>query len=124
MINFVLHKWDDALFSLLKNSLRGDGRILKTQCENGRAQAIHISDGEGIDLWSIMRREQKDGYAELVICCIEGKGLRKAAPVIEKWAADNGHETIRFHTQHKGLHKLLNNFEVQEVVYSKRLVNE
>lgn len=120
MTDFILYQWSDALFELMKKSLGEDGEILKSQCLAGRAQVVKI-EGRGIDLWGIMRREKKTGYDELVICCIEGKGLRKAAPIIEQWAADNGHESIRFHTRRKGLERLLNGFEMREVVYNKRL---
>jgi len=124
MTDFIVYQWSDALFDILKKSMGAEAELLKAQCINGRAQVIQVRDDvQKIDLWSIMRREKKAGFDELVICCIEGKGLRQAAPVIEQWAADNGHETIRFHTRRKGLERLLSGFEVQEVVYNKRLSN-
>lgn len=47
---------------------------------------------------------------ELVIACAEGEGVKQAADVIYQAAKHKGYKTIRFHTYHKGLHRLVNQY--------------
>ena len=63
---------------------------------------------------------------ELVVCCYKGEQLNAVTKVIMETAIKNGFGSIRYHTQRKGLNRLVQDlgFEFMESIYHKPLVKE
>ena len=103
----------------LDQTLRNDTEALKTQVNSGIAELWHI-DGHS---WMISRVEDYGDKKELVICCYQGKDLLTIGEEIIKAAKQQGLHSIRFHTQRKGLNRLLKpfGFRYLETVYHKVL---
>lgn len=82
------------------------------------AQEIALNISE---LWRIgqayvvTRIETYDGYKELVVVCMQGEDAKKASAQLVNIAKHSGMASIRFHTQHKGLERLLKSFAPVEV---------
>tara|TARA_R110001599_G_scaffold287356_2_gene489911 strand:+ start:6188 stop:6532 length:345 start_codon:yes stop_codon:yes gene_type:complete len=91
----------------VKSAMCGDDSYFEKAIESGQCQAWKFSNS---DLWMITRSEGE----ELVVCCLEGSGLKDAAPQIIRAAAVGGFEKIRFHTKRPGLGKMLSGFGFEE----------
>lgn len=99
----------------LNQSLSGDDKGLRLECESGLAQCWKFKDGQA---YMLARVEDK----ELVICCFEGRGLAEIASHIISAAKSNGFSSIRFHTKRPALAKLINqHFEHVEHVFKRLL---
>ncbi len=105
------------------NQVMGDDRDdLCIQIENGMCQLWYLPK---FDSWMITRSEPRLNQAPvLVICCYQGKGLVEVGQHIVKAAQQQDFAGIRYHTQRKGLNRLLKpfGFEKLETVYYKPLI--
>lgn len=92
----------------VKSAMLGDDEYFKKAINSGECQAWRFLSG---DLWMITRSEGE----ELVVCCIEGAGLKDAAPKIIEAARHGEFKTIRFHTRRPALGKMLHGFGFEEL---------
>jgi len=125
MPDIIIHKqWIHNATAGLHHALRGDLVLLKEQVKQGIAQLWEINSEIGKS-WMISRVEEHNDQRELVICCYEGCDLKTVAPIIYKCAECQGFTSIRFHTQRKGLNRLVVDlgFTPYETVYKKQLNN-
>ena len=123
MLEITLHsQWLDNATAGLSHALRGDLPLLKQQVNNRIAQLWEINSDQGKS-WMISRVEINNDQQELVICCYQGCDLKRVAPVIYDSAERQGFKSIRFHTQRKGLNRLIVDlgFLPYETVYRKQL---
>ena len=112
--------WSEAAIQGLGETLGNDGDILENQVRTGIAELWCINGTS----WMITRVETlPKRKPELVVCCFKGRDLKPISDAIVQAAKTQGLGSIRFHTQRKGLHRLLRhlNFEFVETVYSKTL---
>ena len=82
--------------------LQGD-RWLLDAVVSGEAKAYEVNNWEST--WIV----RADG-SELVFCCVIGKNLAAALEAMHPIAKAQGFTTVRFHTQRKGLARLLKNW--------------
>jgi hypothetical protein len=104
----------------LRDTLRDCGDLLEQQIESGIAELWEI----GGHSWMITRAEYwPDRKPELVICCYQGRDLATIGEQIVDSAKANGFGSIRYHTPHKGLNRLLKKFDFEflETVYMRIL---
>lgn len=120
MTDFRRYKWTDKFFKVFETSLNEDAETLKQQVLSGHSQVIRVLD-DGVDLWTILRRERRQNGDELVICCLEGKGLKRGKGLIENWAKSLGMVSCRFHTLNKALMRFCSDYDVAEIVVRKKL---
>ncbi len=116
------HWLDDATEGL--GDTVGDALGLFQQHVNkGIAQLWEVNTNKGKS-WMISRAEHPEGQApELVICCFKGCDLKTISPLIVETATRQGFGFIRYHTQRKGLNRLIVDlgFIPYETVYRKAL---
>lgn len=115
-IKITKHSWSSEVKGALVVSLGEDSEFFKCQVLQGVAECWRF-ENEEVDIWTIVRRED----SELVVCCLEGIGARKAVPLIEQAAKKAGCKTIRAHTKRKALARMFNEYELAEYVYRKVL---
>lgn len=126
MLEILLHnQWLDNATVGLSHALRGDLPELKAQVTSGMAQLWEINSDQGKS-WMISRVEINNGLQELVICCYQGCDLKRVAPIIYESAERQGFASIRFHTQRKGLNRLIVDlgFTPYETVYKRKLKSD
>jgi len=104
--------WDEISLHVTE-SMRGEEAYFSEAIKQGECQAWRFNT---TDIWMITRSEKN----ELVICCIEGKGLNQVAPQIIEVAKQGGFESIRFHTKRPALGRILarHGFNERERIYS------
>ena len=97
-------------------SLQGEEEFFSKEIETGKSQAWKFKNK---NLWMITRSEG----VELVICCIEGQGLKDVASGIIEAAKSSGFESIRFHTKRPALGRMLESygFKEQERIFNMGL---
>lgn len=118
-----LHKmWCDHGAKGLAETLRNDEALFKAQVNQGIAQLWEINTEQGKS-WLITRVEQTPNHKELVVCCYKGCDLKQVTQVIYECAEKQGFDSIRYHTQRKGLNRLVVDlgFMPYETVYRKEL---
>ncbi len=124
MIEIILHpQWLDNATAGLSETLRGDLPSLKQQVNNRVAQLWEINTDNGKS-WMVSRVEYFDYKpAELVICCYKGCDLKQVTQLVHDSAQAQGIGSIRYHTQRKGLNRLVVDlgFTPYETVYKKYL---
>ena len=111
-----ISRWTKQAEQSLGETLRDDADLLKHQVNNSIAELWCIN-GES---WMITRVEHLPGRKpELVVCCYKGKDLNTVGDLILAQAQIQRFGSIRFHTQRKGLNRLLSKFDFQflESVY-------
>lgn len=93
-------KWSPDMLAVLQPVMGSEAEQLqlKKQVACGLAEVWRIEQ-----VYMIVRQEG----AELVICCLAGKGLLEVTPLIHEAAKQAGCETIRFHTDRPALARLL-----------------
>ena len=104
----------------LDKTFRGAKELFRAQIKNKTAQLWQIEH----DSWMITRVEKEGNEKpELVVCCFQGKNLRQVTQKIVSSAKAQGFGSIRYHTQHKGLNRLLKGYEFEplETVYRRVL---
>ena len=115
-----LERWSEAAEQGLGETLRDDTELLKQQVNNGIAELWRIEQHS----WMITRVDALPGRApELVVCCYKGKHLNTVGELIVAQATQQRFGSIRFHTNRKGLNRLLSQFDFDylETVYQKTL---
>ena len=114
-----IKQWTAEAERGLNQTLRDDTEALKQQVNSGIAELWRING----DSWMISRVEQYADKNELVVCCFQGKDLLTIGTEIIGAAKEQGLHSIRFHTQRKGLNRLLKpfGFRYLETVYHKVL---
>jgi hypothetical protein len=95
--------------------LQGDAWLLNAVV-SGEAKAYQVDD------WRSTWIVRADG-AELVFCCVIGEDLEPALNIMWPLAIAQGFKTARFHTQRKGLARLLKHWgpTFTEYVYKVRI---
>ena len=112
--------WSHAADKGLSETLRDGGELLRQQVESGVAELWEIDSHS----WMITRAEAwPDHKPELVICCYQGRDLTTIGKAIVASAKTQGFGSIRYHTRHKGLNRLLKPFEFEflETIYQRVL---
>lgn len=113
-------QWSQQAEDGLSETLRDCKPLLIEQIESGTAQLWEI-DGHS---WMITRVEHWPNQPpELVICCYQGSDLNSVGEKIVASAKAQGFGSLRYHTRHKGLNRLLKAFEFEflETVYLRKL---
>ena len=115
-------QWTDKATTGLQQCLRGDLPILREQVNHGIAQLWQVITDKG-ESWLITRVEMINDLKELVVCCYQGCDVNTVTPVIYRCAEQQGFDSIRYHTQRKGLNRLVKplGFNEHEVIYRKQL---
>ncbi len=119
-------RWIEAATLGLGETVRDSLLSLQKQVNSGIAQLWEIDTDQGKS-WMISRVEKSEGQApELVICCFKGCDLNTVSPVVVETAKQQGFGSIRYHTQRKGLNRLIVDlgFSPYETVYRKKLIQE
>jgi len=119
-MNIVRKPWSEEAAQGLGETLRDCGDLLREQVENGIAELWLIEDHS----WMITRTEYfPSRKPELVVCCYKGQDLNTVTKVILDTAIKNGFGSIRYHTRHKGLNRLVQDlgFEFMETIYHKQI---
>ena len=112
--------WSPEAEKGLHETLRDCGELLRQQVESGVAELWEIDDHS----WMITRVEHwPHQKPELVICCYQGRDLHTVGKAIVASAKAQGFGSIRYHTRHKGLNRLLKDFQFDylETIYMRGL---
>lgn len=121
------HKsWRKTATVGLGETVRDSLLPLQQQVNSGIAQLWEIDTDQGKS-WMVSRVEHPEGQApELVICCFKGCDLNTISPVIVDAAMQQGFGSIRYHTQRKGLNRLIIDlgFTPYETVYRRKLTQQ
>ncbi len=91
----------------LSLTLQQDLQWMRQEVEKGIAQLWRINQGA---LWVVTRGE----LDELVLCCVQGKGLHDFMPFLINQARKQGFKTMRCHTDRKGLLRALQRYGVRQ----------
>ena len=110
----MINPWE-----VLKPALREDEAIIREQVASGEAEL----SSWGNEFLTITRTEKTSRGTEMVLVAAAGKNAVKHCIEIEKAARRAGFDSIRYHTQHKGLNRLVKclDFSLMEKVYQKDL---
>ncbi|MBX2809957.1 MAG: hypothetical protein KTR20_15155 [Cellvibrionaceae bacterium] len=125
MIKITQHThWNESATTGLGETLRDDITVLQDQVNSKVAQLWEMGSPHGTS-WMITRTEQLADKKELVICCYKGCDVNTVMQVVIDSAIEQGFDSIRYHTQRKGLNRLVSelNFKHLETVYQKQLSN-
>lgn len=116
-------KWSDQAEQGLSKTLADDKEILKQLVKVGNDQLWEIPD---LNSWMITRVEHQKDQKILVICCYQGQAINKVGKAIVAAARAQGFTQLRYHTQRRGLNRLLKDFDFSyhETVYKKDLTKE
>lgn len=113
-MKFVKLEWHLKAEKSLKKSIGNDLEFIKNQVKNKQA-GLYSLFGKDFDLYIVIRIEE----LEMVIMCLEGRGLKKAESFILNLAKKAGCKSIRYHSNRKGLYRMLNNFKEVETIYRR-----
>jgi len=116
-------RWSDEAEQGLGRTLQDDGLLLKTLVNQQQAQLWRIDSSNGRS-WMITRIEPViNSKPELVVCCYCGCDLPVVVERIISSAQQQGIGSIRYHTQRKGLNRLLRlfGFTERERVYNRSI---
>ncbi len=120
----VIHypQWVAEATTGLVQALRDDLPILREQVTSGMAQLWQVITDKG-ESWLITRVEIIEDQKELVVCCYQGCDVNTVTPLIYQCAEQQGFDAIRYHTQRKGLNRLVADlgFTPYETIYRKQL---
>ncbi len=119
-MNFERVRWSWEAVAGLGETMRDCEDLLRAQVERGIAELWRV----GGHSWMITRTEYfPTRKPELVVCCYKGRGLKAATQIILDTAKKQGFSSVRFHTQRKGLNRLIQeaDFQLMETVYYKNL---
>lgn len=108
--------WTAEAEAGLGESLRDDRDILKAEVDAGRADIFFVSP----DTWMLTRLDPVTGKApELVVCCFRGSRAKEITRLIVERAKARGLSGVRFHTNRKGIPRMVREFgfEFVEAVY-------
>ena len=122
-MNIVRKQWSQEAVIGLGETLRDCEDLLRDQVNRGIAELWQVDDHS----WMITRTEYfPNRKPELVVCCYKGEQLNAVTQLIMATAIKNGFGSIRYHTQRKGLNRLVQDlgFEFMESIYHKQLVKE
>lgn len=108
----MINPWD-----ILVPALRDDAPAIKAEVNNGTAELMSWGD----EFFTVTRSEKTSRGVEMVLIAAAGKNAVKWCTQIEQVAKNAGYNSIRYHTQHKGLNRLVKslNFQLLEKVYQK-----
>ena len=108
----MTNPWD-----ILDAALRDDAVVIKAEVTNGTAELMSW----GNEFFTVTRSEETSRGLEMVLIAAAGKNAVKWCTQIEQVAKQAGYQSIRYHTQHKGLNRLVKslNFQLLETVYQK-----
>ena len=100
----IIKRVDDMsrLAIVIAPVLQGDTWLLGAVL-SGDAQAYQVDD------WKSTWIVRPDG-TELVVCCVIGEDLEPALMAMRPAVIKHGFKSVRFHTQRKGLSRLLKNW--------------
>lgn len=100
----------------IQQSAAEDLPVILTEIEQGECEAWRVDQGKA---YMVTRIE----HPELVVVCLEGRGLRQIAPDIIARARRLGLRSIRFHTSRPGMGRVMQAFGFTEAerVYRTRL---
>jgi len=119
-MKFIRQTWSQEAVEGLGETLRDCEDLLRDQVNRGIAELWQIEDRS----WMITRTEVfLNRKPELVVCCYKGEQLNAVTQEIMVTAIKNGFGSIRYHTQRKGLNRLVQDlgFEFMESIYHKQL---
>lgn len=105
MIKIKQCPWSDKTPKDLRGSCLNDVAQIRAEVEAGKSHLYHIT-GERVDVWAVTRGEVAGQKMELVICCVGGVGMGAAGVALKKAAAEQGFQTIRYHTHKPSIQKL------------------
>lgn len=95
--------WTDEAERGLSETFGFDREAIIEGVQAGTLECWRINGGKA---WMVTRIEQR----ELVVCCLQGSGLARLAPVIYRIAQRNGLRAIRFYTRRPGLARMLKRY--------------
>ena len=123
MINIERQAWSNEAAQGLGETLSDCEDLLREQVERGIAELWRVDDHS----WMITRTEHlPNRKPELVVCCYKGREINAVTQVIMEAAKQQGFGSIRYHTNRKGLNRLVQDlgFEYMETIYLKQLDTE
>lgn len=94
-------KWTTDTDRKLRFSAGADLSLIRASVKQGKAQLYRLTDNK-TDLHVVARGED----TELVIVCVEGRGMKSAGPALIKAAKSQGFKTIRYHCQNPAVQRL------------------
>jgi len=96
-----LSRWDSDCEYHMMDSLQGHAEFFKDEVNSGISKLWEVDNGEA---YFITRTEHDtNGKKVLVVCCYEGRDIRKVYKLIETSSIKLGYFAIRFHTKKKGM---------------------
>ena len=106
-------------WSILTPALREDAQAIKAEVDAGLAELMCW----GGEFFTVTRSEETSRGLEMVLIAAAGKNAVKHCTNIEKAAKRAGYTSIRYHTQHVGLNRLVKSLEftLLERVYQKNI---
>lgn len=121
MITLIQREWTYDIARQLMRACGDDIADIADDVMSGRAELFEVQKKGYV----VLRLEQLVNGKELVIVAGEGRGLREVMPVLIDIGINNGANSIRLHTQRKGIEKMAGRFGFlrDEVVMKKVIGN-
>jgi hypothetical protein len=95
-------RWCDGAELALRDTLGSDRNHIVDSVNAGRLELWSIDGGE---LWAVTNVEA--GSGELVVCCVQGRGMARFAELFYRIAQANGLRSVRFFSSRPALAKRL-----------------
>lgn len=101
-------------FHKVARAAGADFHALRERVKNGEAEFFKLGRCHFVTC-----EEVSASGRELVVLCAEGKGVKQSASVLYDLARKGRFDSIRFHTKHKGISRLISHlpFKPVETVY-------
>lgn len=114
MITITQHQWKDSTPKDLKGSCGADVEIIKESVESEAAHLYHLT-GDGVSVWAVVRGEEAAHGLELVVCCVGGRGMKKAGAALKEKALESGFNSIRYHSKNAAIQRLYKQYGIAGV---------
>lgn len=113
-------EWSAEAETGLNLTFRGHAEKVRQMVESEAAELWRINAGES---WMVTRLEDVGQGMELNVICLQGRDIHPIVDLIFGVARVNECKFVRFHTQFRGLGRMLNRhgFELEDLIFRARV---
>lgn len=104
-MNIAKLEWTEQTDRDIAQAAGADLPLIRDQVKAGLAQLYRLQS-QNTDLLVVARGETAVTGKELVIVCVQGKGMKDAGPALMEAAKRRGFETIRYHCENPAVQRL------------------
>lgn len=108
-------RWTEEAQRGLSQTLGSDREAIAADVNAGRSELWRVDDGAS---WMVTTVDAN--ARELIVCCFQGRAIKRAADVLYRIAQSNGLVGVRFFTQRPGLARMFKAYPVKLLGYVYR----